>query len=61
MDFAFTEGEEALQQEVRDWLKKEVPPRWCQISPGDCEENDEIWSIARQKLAEMATEVAEYS
>jgi len=33
MDFAFTEVEEALQQEVRDWLKEEIPPRWHEIYP----------------------------
>lgn len=47
MDFMFSQEEEAFRQEVRDWLKKEIPARWLEIRPGLWEENDEIWAIAR--------------
>ncbi len=48
MDFTFSKEEEEFRKEVRQWLKKEIPPRWHEISPGLWEENDEIWAIARQ-------------
>jgi len=48
MDFAFTEEEEAFRQEVKEWLKKEIPTRWYELSPGLFEENEETWDIARQ-------------
>jgi len=55
MDFAFTKEEEAFRQEVREWLKKEIPARWYELSPGLFEETEEIWDIARRfekRLAE---------
>ena len=55
MDFRFTEEEEAFRQEVRDWLRKEIPARWFELGVALWEEDDETWAIARQferKLAE---------
>jgi len=54
VDFAFTKEDEAFRLEVREWLKREIPARWYELSPGLWEENDEIWAIARdfdRKLA----------
>lgn len=48
MDFRFSEEEEAFRQEVRQWLKKEIPPRWFELSPGVWEETEESWAISRQ-------------
>ncbi len=48
MDFRFSEEEEAFRQEVREWLKKEIPPRWFELSPGVWEETEESWAISRQ-------------
>jgi len=55
MDFGFTKEDEAFRQEVREWLRKEIPPRWYELNPGLWEESDEIWSVYCQynrKLAE---------
>ena len=48
MDFRFTEEEEAFREEVRQWLKKEVPPRWLELDLVAWEETDESWAIARE-------------
>ncbi len=48
MDFRFTEEEEAFRKEVRQWLKKEIPPRWSELDPGIWEETEESWAISRQ-------------
>jgi len=47
LDFKFTVEQEALRQEVRAWLKKEIPARWFELGVALWEENDEIWAIAR--------------
>lgn len=48
MDFSFSEEEERFRQEVRLWLKKEIPQRWFELDPGIWEETEESWAISRQ-------------
>ncbi len=48
MDFRFTEDEEAFRQEVRQWLKQEIPQRWIELDPGIWEETEESWALARE-------------
>ncbi|TET15145.1 MAG: acyl-CoA dehydrogenase [Dehalococcoidia bacterium] len=48
MDFAFTPEEEAFRQEVRQWLKKEIPPRWIELDAGLWEETEESWALSRE-------------
>ena len=54
MDFIFTQEQETLRQEVRDWLKKEIPARWIELGVALWEENDEIWAIARDFERKLA-------
>ena len=54
MDFAFTKEDKEFRQQVRDWLQKEISPRWKELNPSECEESDEIWAAVRvfdRKLA----------
>lgn len=48
MDFKFTAEEETFRQEVRDWLKANIPPRWFELGTGFWQETDESWKIARE-------------
>ena len=48
MDFRFTEEEEAFREEVRQWLKKEIPPRWIELDAGLWEETEESWALSRE-------------
>jgi len=48
MDFRFSEEEEAFRQEVRQWLKETVPPRWYEIDAGLWEETEESWVLLRE-------------
>ena len=48
MDFRFTDEEEAFREEVRQWLKKEIPQRWIELDPGIWEETEESWALSRQ-------------
>jgi len=48
MDFKFTNEEEAFREEVRQWLKKEIPQRWIELDPGIWEETEESWALSRQ-------------
>ncbi len=55
MDFRFSQEEEAFRQEVRRWLREEIPQRWIELDPGMWEETDESWALARgfqRKLGE---------
>ncbi|GAF90220.1 unnamed protein product, partial [marine sediment metagenome] len=54
MDFQFTPEQEALRQEVRDWLRKAIPPRWTDMGVALWEEDDEIWAIARDFERKLA-------
>jgi alkylation response protein AidB-like acyl-CoA dehydrogenase len=54
LDFRFTQEQEALRQEVRDWLKKEIPARWIEMGVALWEDNDEIWTIARDFERKLA-------
>lgn len=54
MDFRFTQEQETLRQEVRDWLKKEIPARWVELGVALWEDNDEIWAIARDFERKLA-------
>jgi alkylation response protein AidB-like acyl-CoA dehydrogenase len=52
MDFRFTPEEEAFRQELRSWLRENVPPNWEGVF---LEEDDEEWKLGRafvKKLAE---------
>ncbi len=48
MDFTFTPDEEAFRQEVRQWLKKEIPRRWIELDAGLWEETEESWALSRE-------------
>ncbi|HIE16578.1 MAG TPA: acyl-CoA dehydrogenase [Dehalococcoidia bacterium] len=48
MDFSFSEEEEQFRQEVRLWLKREIPARWFELDPGMWEETEESWAISRE-------------
>ncbi|MBC8512016.1 MAG: acyl-CoA dehydrogenase family protein [Dehalococcoidia bacterium] len=48
MDFKFADEEEAFREEVRQWLKKEIPQRWIELDPGIWEETEESWALSRQ-------------
>ena len=53
MDFRFSPEDERFRQEVRDFLKDELPPDWLE-SGIDAESDDEAWEFAgafRKKLA----------
>jgi len=54
LDFTFTQEQEALRQEVRDWLRREIPARWIEMGVALWEENDEIWAIARDFERKLA-------
>ena len=48
MDFRFTDEEMAFRDEVREWLKKEIPPRWIELDAGLWEETEESWALSRE-------------
>lgn len=48
MDFRFTEEEVSFREEVRQWLKQEIPQRWTELDPGIWEETEESWALSRQ-------------
>jgi alkylation response protein AidB-like acyl-CoA dehydrogenase len=48
MDFRFAEEEEAFREEVRAWVKKEIPPRWIELDAGLWEETEESWALSRE-------------
>jgi hypothetical protein len=48
MDFRFSEEEVSFREEVRQWLKQEIPQRWTELDPGIWEETEESWALSRQ-------------
>jgi len=48
MDFKFTAEEEAFRQEVKDWLKANIPQRWFELATGLWQETEESWKIERE-------------
>jgi alkylation response protein AidB-like acyl-CoA dehydrogenase len=48
MEFAFTKEEESFREEVRNWLRENISPRWSEIDAGLWEETEESWSLLRQ-------------
>ncbi len=48
MDFSFTPEQEAFRKEVREFLEKEVPPKWKELGYQVWEEDDESWAITRE-------------
>jgi len=48
MDFRFTKEEEAFREEVKQFLKKEIKPRWIEIDAGFWEETPESWALLRE-------------
>jgi 3-oxocholest-4-en-26-oyl-CoA dehydrogenase alpha subunit len=51
MDFRFTPEEEAFRQELRSWLRENVPPDWEGVF---LEENDEEWKQGRAFIKKLA-------
>lgn len=48
MEFRFTEEEEVFRQEVKQWLKENISPRWTELDAGLWEETEESWALLRQ-------------
>jgi alkylation response protein AidB-like acyl-CoA dehydrogenase len=48
MDFKFSEEDDAFREEVREWLKKEIQPRWIELDAGLWEETEESWALSRE-------------
>jgi len=48
MDFRFTAEDETFREEVRQWLKKEIPQRWIELDAGMWEETEESWALSRE-------------
>ncbi|MCJ7522675.1 MAG: acyl-CoA dehydrogenase family protein [Dehalococcoidia bacterium] len=48
MDFRFTAEDETFREEVRQWLKKEIPQRWIELDAGIWEETEESWALSRE-------------
>jgi alkylation response protein AidB-like acyl-CoA dehydrogenase len=51
MDFRFTPEEEAFRQELRSWLKDNVPPNWEGVF---LEEEEEEWKQGRAFIKKLA-------
>ncbi|MGD0205644.1 MAG: acyl-CoA dehydrogenase family protein [Dehalococcoidia bacterium] len=51
MDFRFTPEEEAFRQELRSWVRENVPPDWEGVF---LEENDEEWKQGRAFVKKLA-------
>jgi len=51
MDFRFTPEEEAFRQELRSWLRENVPPNWEGVF---LEEDDEEWKQGRAFIKKLA-------
>jgi len=53
MDFSFKPEQEAYRQEIRDFIKKELPPGF-EAGVGGHVESDEEWKIARSMTKKLA-------
>jgi alkylation response protein AidB-like acyl-CoA dehydrogenase len=53
MDFSFTPEQEAFRQEVRDFIKKELPPGF-EAGVGGHVESDEEWQLARSMTKKLS-------
>ena len=51
MDFRFTPEEEAFRQELRSWLRENVPPNWEGVF---LEEEDEEWKLGRAFVKKLS-------
>jgi len=51
MDFRFTPEEEAFRQELRGWLKENVPPNWEGVF---LEEEEEEWTLGRAFVKKLS-------
>lgn len=55
MDFQFSQEEEAFRQEIRQFLKEELPPDWLgPLSYEDEHESDEMWAFSRHMARKLA-------
>ena len=56
MDFRFTDEEEALRKEVRDFLEKELPPDWPGVDPDMYHEDSfkEIHQVSQEMQRKLA-------
>ncbi len=53
MDFRFSKDDENFRQEVRDFIRKEVPSDWAER--GDTESTDDLWEFHRSFQKRLAT------
>jgi len=51
MDFRFTPEEEAFRQELRGWLRENVPPNWEGVF---LEEEEEEWTLGRAFVKKLS-------
>jgi len=54
MDFDLTEKEKALQKELREFVAKELPPRWSESFDGDDYATDDAWAVTQQMSRKLA-------
>lgn len=54
MDFHITEQAQVLQQEIREFLKKELPSGWVGYGIGEEYGTDEGWAAARQMSKKLS-------
>ena len=54
MDFRFTQEEEKFRQEIREFLKRELPPDWTGWPVLGEADTDEDWAFCRQMTRKLA-------
>lgn len=54
MDFGFSPSEEALRQEIRQFMEKELPPGWIGFRGGEGLADDEGWELAKVITKKLA-------